>query len=250
MSAIAQRYGNRPRGSVNEWSVRERQPARGSPIAVRAVAATLSGAHPLRRLPAERPAVARERDCGERPAGDFYVARRGDSLETISWRVGVPPANLKTNALRNRTSCTRGSVCELRRSCRVTQAEADGKSQPSTPRAVKHREGAAVQVVARKRRAPSALRTDPRTGRGGGRSWRPRLRRGCHCGGRRRRAHASRFGSTGRRAEPGARPGIGDAGPGRPIDYQSDDGSIRVEATETSVNTPTGCRFLPRSCAT
>src|SRR6187401_160540 len=113
---------------------------------------TLSGAAPAVTVAATEnaPASPANATAASAPLGEFYIVRRGDSLETISSRVGVPQAELlKMNSLRNPDFLYEGQRLRIAgEAVAVTQAEADVKvAAIDAARGEAQREGAAVEVV-------------------------------------------------------------------------------------------------------
>ena len=114
---------------------------------------TLSGAAPAATVaaataaPTASPANA---TAASAPVGEFYVVRRGDSLEAIASRVSVPQAELlKMNALRNPDFLYEGQRLRIAgEAVAVAPAEAEVKvAAIDAARGEAQREGAAVQVV-------------------------------------------------------------------------------------------------------
>ena len=175
------------------------------------------------------------------PVGEFYVVRRGDSLEAISARVSVPQATLlKMNSLRNPDFLYEGQRLRIAgEAVAVTQAEADVKvAAIDAARGEAQREGAAVEVVREQTTRPI----------GSGEPTRGRRRSAAAVA--MEAASTPEVASAVVQAAEGARepvsasqaealsPALGPVsvsqGLADSIDYQvRDDGSIRVEATET-----------------
>ena len=165
------------------------------------VPATVAGGQRRRRPRTPRAASA--------PGDDFYVVRRGDSLQLIAARVRVPEAQLlRMNRSRIRTASTRASACASRVSRRPTVVAAASSEEAETKvaaidaaRGEAQREVAAVEVVREETTRPIGS-GEPTRGRRARRPWwpwkpRPRRRwRRPWC--RPRRARASRC----RRARP------------------------------------------------
>ncbi len=175
------------------------------------------------------------------PVGDFYVVRRGDSLEAISARVSVPQAQLlKMNSLRNPDFLYEGQRLRIAgEAVAVTQAEAEVKvAAIDAARGEAQREGAAVEVVREETTRPI----------GSGEPTRGRARSAAAVAMEAatttevatsvvRAAESAREPVSASQAEalsPALGPVSVSQGLADSIDYQvRDDGSIRVEATET-----------------
>jgi membrane-bound lytic murein transglycosylase D len=175
------------------------------------------------------------------PVGEFYVVRRGDSLEAIAARVNMPQAQLlKMNSLRNPDFLYEGQRLRIAgEAVAVTQAEADVKvAAIDAARGEAQREGAAVEVVREETMRPI----------GSGEPTRGRPRSAATVA--MEAATNPEVATAVVRAAEGARepvsasqaedlsPALGPVsvsqGLADSIDYQvRDDGSIRVEATET-----------------
>jgi len=112
---------------------------------------TLSGAAPAAVAAAETPTASpANATAASAPVGEFYVVRRGDSLEGIAARVSVPQAELlKMNSLRNPDFLYEGQRLRIAgEAVAVTPAEAEVKvAAIDAARGEAQREGAAVQVV-------------------------------------------------------------------------------------------------------
>ena len=181
------------------------QPARRPPsAAARAVAARCLSAAPRRgrgRGRERRRRHPQNATAASAPAEDFYVVRRGDSLQAIAARVRVPEAQLlKMNSLKDPDRLYEGQrlriAGEARRGDRRREAGVETRSRPSMPRAAKRSAKAPrSKWCARRPRVPSAPANRRVAGRVPRPRWpwkrRPRRRwrpRWC----RRRRARASR----------------------------------------------------------
>jgi membrane-bound lytic murein transglycosylase D len=175
------------------------------------------------------------------PVGEFYVVRRGDSLEAISARVSVPQAQLlKMNSLRNPDFLYEGQRLRIAgEAVSVTQAEADVKvAAVDAARGEAQREGAAVEVVREETTRPIGS-GEPTRGRPRSAatvameaSTTPEVATAVV-----RAAESAREPVSASQAEdlsPALGPVSVSQGLADSIDYQvRDDGSIRVEATET-----------------
>jgi len=154
MAAIAQRYGMSAArlGEMNGMSANASLRAGRRLQLPEQLPRTLSGAAPAATVAATEnaPASPANATAASAPLGEFYVVRRGDSLETISSRVGVPQAELlKMNSLRNPDFLYEGQRLRIAgEAVAVTQAEADVKvAAIDAARGEAQREGAAVEVV-------------------------------------------------------------------------------------------------------
>jgi membrane-bound lytic murein transglycosylase D len=175
------------------------------------------------------------------PAEDFYVVRRGDSLQLIAARVRVPEGQLlKMNSLKDPDRLYEGQRLRIAGEAAVlTQAETDVKvTAIDAARGEAQREGAAVEVVREETTRPI----------GTGEPTRGRARSAAAVA--MEAATTTEVASSVVQAAEGARepvsaaqaealsPALGPVsvsqGLADSIDYQvRDDGSIRVEATET-----------------
>jgi len=175
------------------------------------------------------------------PDGDFYVVRRGDSLQLIAARTRVPEAQLlKMNSLKNPDFLYEGQSLRIAGVAAVgTEAEAEVKvAAIDAARGEAQREGAAVEVVREE--------TTRRIGTGEPTRGRPRSAAAAAMAA----ATTSEVATAVVQAAENARepvsasqaealgPALGPVsvsqGLADSIDYQvRDDGSIRVEATET-----------------
>jgi membrane-bound lytic murein transglycosylase D len=204
---------------------------------------TLSGAAPAAAVVAAEnaPPSPANATAATAPLGDFYVVRRGDSLEGISSRVGVPQAQLlKMNSLRNPDFLYEGQRLRIAgEAVAVTAAEAEVKvAAIDAARGEAQREGAAVEVVREETTRPIGT-GEPTRGR-------PRSAAAAAM----EAATTTEVATAVVAAAEGARepvsaaqaealsPALGPVsvsqGLADSIDYQvRDDGTIRVEATET-----------------
>ncbi|HYJ40741.1 MAG TPA: LysM peptidoglycan-binding domain-containing protein [Steroidobacteraceae bacterium] len=245
MSAIAQRYGMSAArlGEMNGLSANASLRAGRRLQLPEQLPRTLSGAAPTATVAAAEsaPPSPANATAASAPLGDFYVVRRGDSLETISSRVGVPQAQLLTmNALRNPDFLYEGQRLRIAgEAVAVTQAEADVKvAAIDAARGEAQREGAAVQVVREETTRPI----------GSGEPTRGRARSAAAVAMEAattpevatavvQAAESARQPVSAAQAEelsPALGPVSVTQGLADSIDYQvRDDGSIRVEATET-----------------
>ncbi len=160
MAAIAQRYGMTAArlGEMNGMSANASLRAGRRLQLPEQLPRTLSGAAPAVTVASTASAASAEAaapspanaTAASAPVGEFYVVRRGDSLEAISARVSVPQAQLlKMNSLRNPDFLYEGQRLRIAgEAVAVTQAEADVKvAAIDAARGEAQREGAAVQVV-------------------------------------------------------------------------------------------------------
>jgi membrane-bound lytic murein transglycosylase D len=175
------------------------------------------------------------------PVGEFYVVRRGDSLEAIAARVSVAQADLlKMNSLRNPDFLYEGQRLRIAgEAVAVTAAEAEVKvAAIDAARGEAQREGAAVQVVREETTRPIGT-GEPTRGR-------PRSAAAAAMEAAStpevatavvQAAESAREPVSASQAEelsPALGPVSVSQGLADSIDYQvRDDGSIRVEATET-----------------
>jgi len=245
MSVIAQRYGMSAArlGELNGLSANASLRAGRRLQLPEQLPRTLSGAASTATVVAAEsaPPSPANATAATAPLGDFYVVRRGDSLETISSRVGVPQAQLlKMNALRNPDFLYEGQRLRIAgEAVAVTQAEADVKvAAIDAARGEAQREGAAVQVVREETTRPI----------GSGEPTRGRARSAAAVAMEAattpevatavvQAAESARQPVSAAQAEelsPALGPVSVTQGLADSIDYQvRDDGSIRVEATET-----------------
>ena len=228
MAAIAQRYGmTAARLARNEWPVRERQPARRPPTCScpSSCRARCRGAAPAadgrrgrkraRRRRRTRPRRARRSATSTSCAAAIRCRRSPRASACREAQL------LKMNSLRNPDFLYEGQRLRIAgEAVAVTQAEAEVKvAAIDAARGEAQREGAAVEVVREETTRPigtgEPTRGRPRS-RGRGRHGSRDHAGSCDRGGAggRERARAG-VGGAGRRTEPGARPGVGVAGPGR-----------------------------------
>ncbi len=173
--------------------------------------------------------------------GEFYVVRRGDSLEGIAARVSVPQAELlKMNSLRNPDFLYEGQRLRIAgEAVAVTPAEAEVKvAAIDAARGEAQREGAAVQVVREETTRPigtgEPTRGRPRSAAAAAMeaATTPEVATAVV-----QAAESAREPVSASQAEelsPALGPVSVSQGLADSIDYQvRDDGSIRVEATET-----------------
>jgi membrane-bound lytic murein transglycosylase D len=175
------------------------------------------------------------------PVGEFYVVRRGDSLQAIAAKVSVSEAQLlKMNALRNPDFLYEGQRLRIAgEAVAVSQAEAEVKvAAIDAARGEAQREGAAVEVVREETTRPTGT-GEPTRGRS--RSAAAAAMEAATT----TEVAASVVQAAERAREPvsasqaeALSPALGPVsvsqGLADSIDYQvRDDGSIRVEATET-----------------
>jgi membrane-bound lytic murein transglycosylase D len=245
MAAIAQRYGMTAArlGEMNGLSPGASLRAGRRLQLPEQLPRTLSGAAPTTTVVAAEnaPPSPANATAASAPLGDFYVVRRGDSLETISSRVSVPQAELlKMNSLRNPDFLYEGQRLRIAgEAVAVTQAEADVKvAAIDAARGEAQREGAAVEVVREETMRPIGT-GEPRRGRAPSAAavameaaTTPEVATAVV-----RAAESAREPVSASQAEelsPALGPVSGAQGLADSIDYQvRDDGSIRVEATET-----------------
>jgi membrane-bound lytic murein transglycosylase D len=154
MAAIAQRYGMSAArlGDLNGLSANASLKAGRRLNLPEQLPRTLSGAAPAATVVAAEnaPPSPANATAATAPLGEFYVVRRGDSLETISSRVGVPQAELlKMNSLRNPDFLYEGQRLRIAgEAVAATQAETEVKvAAIDAARGEAQREGAAVEVV-------------------------------------------------------------------------------------------------------
>jgi membrane-bound lytic murein transglycosylase D len=175
------------------------------------------------------------------PADDFYVVRRGDSLQLIAGRVHVPEAQLlKMNSLKDPDRLYEGQRLRIAGEAAVlTQAETDVKvTAIDAARGEAQREGAAVEIVREETTRPIGT-GEPTRGRARSAAavameaaTTPEVATSVV-----RAAESAREPVSAAQAEelsPALGPVSVAQGLADSIDYQvRDDGSIRVEATET-----------------
>jgi len=251
MAAIAQRYGMTAArlGEMNGMSASASLRAGRRLQLPEQLPRTLSGAAPAVTVASTASAASAEAaapspanaTAASAPVGEFYVVRRGDSLEAISARVSVPQAQLlKMNSLRNPDFLYEGQRLRIAgEAVAVTQAEADVKvAAIDAARGEAQREGAAVQVVREETTRPIGS-GEPTRGR-------PRSAAAVAMEAATtpevatsvvQAAESAREPVSASQAEelsPALGPVSVSQGLADSIDYQvRDDGSIRVEATET-----------------
>jgi membrane-bound lytic murein transglycosylase D len=240
MAAIAQRYGMTAArlGEMNGLSANASLRAGRHLTLPEQLPRALNGAAPSATVAAAESAAPSPANAtaASAPVGEFYVVRRGDSLEGIAARVSVPQAELlKMNSLRNPDFLYEGQRLRIAgEAVAVTAAEPGESGRHRCARGEAQREGP-VQVVAKKPRVPSAP-ANPRVAVGAplrraGPRPRPKWRRQW-C--RRPRVREPVSASRAEDLSPALGPVSVAQGLADSIDYQvRDDGSIRVEATET-----------------
>jgi membrane-bound lytic murein transglycosylase D len=251
LAAIAQRYGMTAArlGEMNGLSANASLRAGRRLQLPEQLPRTLSGAAPAVTVASTASAASAEAaapspanaTAASAPVGEFYVVRRGDSLEAISARVSVPQAQLlKMNSLRNPDFLYEGQRLRIAgEAVAVTQAEADVKvAAIDAARGEAQREGAAVQVVREETTRPIGS-GEPTRGR-------PRSAAAVAMAAATtpevatsvvQAAESAREPVSASQAEelsPALGPVSVSQGLADSIDYQvREDGSIRVEATET-----------------
>jgi membrane-bound lytic murein transglycosylase D len=154
MSAIAQRYGMSASqlAELNGLSTNANLRIGRHLQLPEQLPRTLSGAAPSARVAATESAASSPANAtaASAPVGDFYVVRRGDSLQAIAARVSVPEAQLlRMNSLRNPDFLYEGQRLRIAgEAVAVTPAEAEVKvAAIDAARGEAQREGAAVEVV-------------------------------------------------------------------------------------------------------
>src|SRR6187549_220692 len=154
MAAIAQRYGMSAArlAEMNGLSANASLRAGRHLTLPEQLPRTLGGAAPTAAVVAAENAAPSPANAtaASAPVGEFYVVRRGDSLEGIAARVSVSQAELlKMNSLRNPDFLYEGQRLRIAgEAVAVTQAEADVKvAAIDAARGEAQREGAAVEVV-------------------------------------------------------------------------------------------------------
>ena len=154
MAAIAQRYGMTAArlAEMNGLSANASLRAGRHLTLPEQLPRALSGAAPSATVAAAESAAPSPANAtaASAPVGEFYVVRRGDSLEGIAARVSVPQAELlKMNSLRNPDFLYEGQRLRIAgEAVAVTAAEAEVKvAAIDAARGEAQREGAAVQVV-------------------------------------------------------------------------------------------------------
>jgi membrane-bound lytic murein transglycosylase D len=245
MAAIAQRYGMTAArlGEMNGLSANASLRAGRRLQLPEQLPRTLSGAAPVATVAAVEaaPPSPANATAASAPVGEFYVVRRGDSLEAISARVNVPQAELlKMNSLRNPDFLYEGQRLRIAgEAVAATAAETEVKvAAIDAARGEAQREGAAVEVVREEITRPIAS-IEPTRGR-------PRSAAAVAMEAATtaevatavvQAAESAREPVSAAQAEelsPALGPVSASQGLADSIDYQvRDDGSIRVEATET-----------------
>jgi membrane-bound lytic murein transglycosylase D len=245
MQAIAQRYGMTAArlGEMNGLSANASLRAGRRLQLPEQLPRTLSGAAPTAAVAAAEnaPPSPANATAASAPVGEFYVVRRGDSLEAISARVSVPQADLlKMNSLRNPDFLYEGQRLRIAgEAVASTPAETEVKvAAIDAARGEAQREGAAVEVVREEITRPI----------GSGEPTRGRARSAATVAMEAattpevatavvQAAESAREPVSAAQAEelsPALGPVSASQGLADSIDYQvRDDGSIRVEATET-----------------
>ncbi|HEU5134076.1 MAG TPA: LysM peptidoglycan-binding domain-containing protein [Steroidobacteraceae bacterium] len=245
MAAIAQRYGMTASrlAEMNGMSVNASLRSGRHLRLPEQLPRTLSGAAPAATVVAAENASPSPANAtaASAPLGDFYVVRRGDSLEAISARVSVPQAELlKMNSLRNPDFLYEGQRLRIAgEAVAVSAAEAAVKvAVIDAARGEAQREGAAVQVVREETTRPIGS-GEPTRGRSRSvaavameAATTPEVATAVV-----QAAESAREPVSAAQAEelsPALGPVSVTQGLADSIDYQvRDDGSIRVEATET-----------------
>ena len=198
------------------------------------------------------------------PAEDFYVVRRGDSLQAIAMRVRVPEAQLmKMNALKDPDRLYEGQRLRIAGEAPAVVVAAATAQEVETKAAVidaargeAQREGGRGRSGARGDHASHRQwRAQARSGafgRGGGHG------SGHHAGcgelGGRGRGGCARagVGEPGGGSEPGARPGeyVARAWPIPSTTRCATTARFASKPPKRWASTPTGCSSRPRACAT
>jgi membrane-bound lytic murein transglycosylase D len=245
LAAIAQKYGMTAArlGEMNGLSANASLRAGRHLNLPEQLPRTLSGAAPSAAVAAAETAAPSPANAtaASAPVGEFYVVRRGDSLEGIAARVSVPQAELlRMNSLRNPDFLYEGQRLRIAgEAVAVTPAEAEVKvAAIDAARGEAQREGAAVQVVREQTTRPLGT-GEPTRGR-------PRSAAAVAMEAATtpevatavvQAAESAREPVSASQAEelsPALGPVSVSQGLADSIDYQvRDDGSIRVEATET-----------------
>jgi membrane-bound lytic murein transglycosylase D len=245
LAAIAQRYGltaarlaemNGLSASASLRAGRRLELPEQLPRTLTAATPAASVATPETAAPSPANATA-----ATAPVGEFYVVRRGDSLQAIAARVSVPEAQLlKMNSLRNPDFLYEGQRLRIAgEAAPVSQAEADVKvAAIDAARGEAQREGAAVEVVREETTRPigtgEPTRGRPRTAAAVAMeaATTPEIATSVAQAAERAREPVSA--SQAEALSPALGPVSVSQGLADSIDYQvRDDGSIRVEATET-----------------
>jgi membrane-bound lytic murein transglycosylase D len=245
MAAIAKRYGMTASrlGEMNGLSANASLRAGRRLELPEQLPRTLSGAAPSATVAAAERAAPSPANAtaASAPVGEFYVVRRGDSLEAIASRVSVPQAELlRMNSLRNPDFLYEGQRLRIAgEAVAVSAAEADSKvAAIDAARGEAQREGAAAEVVREEMSRPIGS-GEPTRGR-------PRSAAAMAMAAAAtpevasavvQAAETAREPVSASQAEelsPALGPVSVSQGLADSIDYQvRDDGSIRVEATET-----------------
>jgi membrane-bound lytic murein transglycosylase D len=130
--------------------------------------------HPGVTVAATEPESTASATPGAASADDFYVVRRGDSLQGIAARVKVPEAHLlRLNSLRNPDFLYEGQRLRIAGEPTVvvaaaTESEAEAKVEAiDAARGEAQREGAAVAAVREETTKPTAGSAEPGGWRGG-----------------------------------------------------------------------------------
>ena len=247
MAVIAQRYGMTAArlAEMNGLSVNASLRAGRRLQLPEQLPRTLSGDAPAVTVaaaenapPSPSPANA---TAASAPIGDFYVVRRGDSLEAIAARVSVPQGELlKMNSLRNPDFLYEGQRLRIAgEAAAVTPAEAEVKvAAIDAARGEAQREGAAVQVVREETTRPigsgEPTRGRPRSAAAVAMEAATTTEVATAVVQAAERAREPVSASQAEELSPALGPVSVSQGLADSIDYQvRDDGSIRVEATET-----------------
>ena len=245
MAAIAQRYGMTATrlAEMNGLSANASLRAGRHLTLPEQLPRTLGGAAPTAAVVAAENAAPSPANAtaASAPVGEFYVVRRGDSLEGIAARVSVSQAELlKMNSLRNPDFLYEGQRLRIAgEAVAVTAAEAEVKvAAIDAARGEAQREGAAVQVVREETTRPigsgEPTRGRPRSAAAAAMeaASTPEVATAVV-----QAAESAREPVSASQAEelsPALGPVSVSQGLADSIDYQvRDDGSIRVEATET-----------------
>jgi membrane-bound lytic murein transglycosylase D len=245
MAAIAQRYGMTAASLAEMNGLSAKAPLRaGRRLQLpEQLPRALTGATPPAAVVAAEAAAPSPANAtaASAPVGEFYVVRRGDSLEQISARVSVPQAQLlKMNSLRNPDFLYEGQRLRIAgEAVAVTQAEAEVKvAAIDAARGEAQREGAAVEVVREETTRPigtgEPTRGRPRSPAAAAMAaaTTPQVATAVVQAAERAREPVSA--SQAEELSPALGPVSVTQGLADSIDYQvRDDGTIRVEATET-----------------
>jgi membrane-bound lytic murein transglycosylase D len=245
MAVIAQRYGMTAArlAEMNGLSVNASLRAGRRLQLPEQLPRTLSGSTPSASVAAvvSAPPSPANATAASAPVGEFYVVRRGDSLEAIAARVDVPQGQLlKMNSLRNPDFLYEGQRLRIAgEAVAVTQAEAEVKvAAIDAARGEAQREGAVVEVVREETTRPIGTgepsRGRPRSAAAAAMvaATTPEVATAVV-----QAAEVAREPVSASQAEelsPAVGPVSVSQGLADSIDYQvRDDGTIRVEATET-----------------